>query len=357
MVFTSVERNLECNGPLERSGWRIWLVLCLPTFYYVQMWLRDDFTKNMNIDDHILMENFDDKVNSWNVANLTTVARSNNSDQSLTGLKVWLMDSIGAKPGDTKIVPHLNISHDDVKPTNLYPKLKVGGYFAPEECQARHYVAVIVPYRGRHDNLKIFLYNIHPFLMAQKLQYQIFIIEQYGNASFNMGRLYNAGYREIQEYGKWKCVVFHDVDLLPTDRRILYTCPTYPRHMCAGTLHDPTYRPLFGGVVAMTPEHYEKANGYSNLFWGRGGEDDDMFWRLRFTGTTVVRYDKRIAKYWSLPHNSEPKNERRFEILKTIRDRWKHEGLSSVKYRLMGTTFRHLFTHIVVDINPFGDTY
>jgi hypothetical protein len=36
------------------------------------------------------------------------------------------------------------------------------------------------------------------------------------------------------------------------------------------------YKELVGGVLAMTPEHYKMTNGFSNSFWGWGGEDDDM---------------------------------------------------------------------------------
>ena len=36
------------------------------------------------------------------------------------------------------------------------------------------------------------------------------------------------------------------------------------------------YKELVGGVLAMKPHHYMKANGFSNSFWGWGGEDDDM---------------------------------------------------------------------------------
>ena len=31
-----------------------------------------------------------------------------------------------------------------------------------------------------------------------------------------------------------------------------------------------------GGVVGFTPEHYTRVNGYSNLYYGWGGEDNDM---------------------------------------------------------------------------------
>lgn len=39
------------------------------------------------------------------------------------------------------------------------------------------------------------------------------------------------------------------------------------------------YHKLVGGVFNIRPSHYFLVNGYSNLFWGWGGEDDDMGYR------------------------------------------------------------------------------
>jgi len=38
---------------------------------------------------------------------------------------------------------------------------------------------------------------------------------------------------------------------------------------------------IFGGVSALSSDHMRAVNGYSNQFWGWGGEDDDMSLRLR----------------------------------------------------------------------------
>ena len=55
--------------------------------------------------------------------------------------------------------------------------LSAGGRHKPSNCLARHKVAIIIPYRDREVHLKIFLQNIHPFLMSQQLDYAIFVVE------------------------------------------------------------------------------------------------------------------------------------------------------------------------------------
>ena len=40
------------------------------------------------------------------------------------------------------------------------------------------------------------------------------------------------------------------------------------------------YAAIFGGVAALKKEHFQLVNGFSNQFFGWGGEDDDLYNRF-----------------------------------------------------------------------------
>lgn len=113
----------------------------------------------------------------------------------------------------------------------LRPFLHKGGAFDPPDCQSIDHVAIIIPFRDRYEHLSIFLRNMHPFLMNQNISYRIFVVEQTNKKPFNRAALMNIGFLEALKFFKWDCFIFHDVDLLPLDKRNLYTCPKEPRHM------------------------------------------------------------------------------------------------------------------------------
>ncbi|KAG0428688.1 hypothetical protein HPB47_024342 [Ixodes persulcatus] len=111
-----------------------------------------------------------------------------------------------------------------------------GGRFKPKKCLARHRVAILVSYRNREKQLNVFLHNMHQFLPRQQIDYGIFVIEQDENGKFNRAKLFNVGYLESLALYDYECFIFHDVDLVPEDDRILYTCPEKPRHLSNGSL-------------------------------------------------------------------------------------------------------------------------
>ncbi|VDN31839.1 unnamed protein product [Gongylonema pulchrum] len=161
----------------------------------------------------------------------------------------------------------------------LYPHLEPGGHGKPKNCQAQHRVAIVVPYRDREVHLRIFLHNLHSLLSKQQLDYAIFIVEQHANETFNRAKLMNVGFAEAMKLYDWQCFIFHDVDLLPENDRNIYSCPEQPRHMSVAIdkfKYKLPYGSIFGGISAMTVEQFVKINGFSNDYWGWGGEDDDL---------------------------------------------------------------------------------
>ncbi|VDN32356.1 unnamed protein product [Gongylonema pulchrum] len=88
----------------------------------------------------------------------------------------------------------------------------------------------------------------------------------------------NAAFRFAERLNV-RCVIFHDVDMFPQDDRNFYGCPPTPRHIGAyvSTLgYQLWYKEIVGGVLAISMDDYRAVNGYSNLYWAWGGEDDDM---------------------------------------------------------------------------------
>ena len=109
--------------------------------------------------------------------------------------------------------------------------IHLGGHWYPSHCQVKQRLALVICYREREQQLKIFLDNIHPFLKQQQLDYTIIIVNQHGKELFNRGALFNVGYIEAIKLYPFTCFIFHDVDLLPEDSRNLYKCDYHPRHM------------------------------------------------------------------------------------------------------------------------------
>ncbi|CAK9295830.1 unnamed protein product [Gordionus sp. m RMFG-2023] len=165
---------------------------------------------------------------------------------------------------------------------SFLPSVKQGGHWKPQKCISRHKLAIIIPYRDREEHLYKLLASLHSLLKRQEIFYKIYVVEQYGSGLFNKAILMNAAFREAFWEKNFHCYVFHDVDLMPEDYRNMYSCPKQPRHLSVAIDemdYKLKYQMLVGGVLMFKPEHFIKVNGYSNLYWGWGAEDDDMAYR------------------------------------------------------------------------------
>ncbi|XP_054267667.1 beta-1,4-N-acetylgalactosaminyltransferase bre-4-like [Macrosteles quadrilineatus] len=252
--------------------------------------------------------------------------------------------------GPMKVIKDIVPAEDIAR---LFPDLQPGGQWQPRNCTARDHVAIIVPYRNREAHLYILLRNLHPMLQRQQIDYGIFIIEQAGEGPFNRAMLFNVGFLEALKVRDFDCFIFHDVDLIPEDDRNFYTCPEQPRHMSVAVdvfSYKLPYADLFGGVSAMTREQFEQVNGFSNMFWGWGGEDDDMSSRLRNSGLHISRYPNNIARYTMLTHRKEKANPKRYEKLYNSHKRMSVDGINSIQYKRLSLKFGKLFTWVLVEL-------
>lgn len=227
--------------------------------------------------------------------------------------------------------------------------------WSPDHCAPRHRVAVVVPYRDRRLHLLILLKYLHPILQRQLLSYRIYVVEQYGNDTFNKGVLMNAGVREAFRDADFHCFVFHDVDLIPEDDRNMYSCPPSPRHMSVAIdkfNYTLPYQMLVGGVFAIKREHFLKVNGFSNLYWGWGGEDDDMAYRIKHKNLKIIRPPASVARYTMIKHIHRPEspNNIRMALVRMAWYRMNRDGLSTAKYRVVKRQDLPLYTHLLVDI-------
>lgn len=126
-----------------------------------------------------------------------------------------------------------NLSQDTIADVeNRFKQyLLPGGWYRPNECNAKDRVAIIIPFRDREEHLPVLLKNLHPMLMRQQVNYGIFVVEETKADPFNRASLMNVGFLEANKLDNWDCFIFHDVDLIPLDDRNLYRCPEQPRHM------------------------------------------------------------------------------------------------------------------------------
>ncbi|XP_051869873.1 beta-1,4-galactosyltransferase 4 isoform X1 [Pristis pectinata] len=235
------------------------------------------------------------------------------------------------------------------------PKVQKGMY-APQECHPLQRVAVLIPYRNRERHLLYLLEHLHPLLQRQLLDYGIYVINQAGNGRFNRAKLLNVGFLEAMKERKWDCFIFHDVDLIPENDFNLYLCDNVPKHLVVGrnaTGYKNRYAGYFGGVTALTREQFTQVNGFSNRYWGWGGEDDDLRIRVQLQKMKIVRPPSEIARYTMTFHKRDKGNEvnnDRMKLLREVSQNWKKDGLNSCSYNVLLQDHKPLYINITVDI-------
>lgn len=164
----------------------------------------------------------------------------------------------------------------------------------------RHH-AIIIPYRDRKFHLEQFIEHMGPYLRRNfpKDTFELWIVEQDDSFLFNRAWLGNVGIANIKQQNRQhryeelkakdakandnvnltvsvppppRCIILHDVDLIPTVDGVPYTNCSRPIQLGSELAHF-NYTipyPIYTGGVgpSMTLEHWTKINGMSNDFYG-----------------------------------------------------------------------------------------
>lgn len=210
-------------------------------------------------------------------------------------------------------------------------------------------LGIIVPYRDREEHLNIFIPYMFHFLKKHcSSDFNLFIINQHDSEPFNRGKLINVGYERVKHMFDY--MVIHDVDTLPLssnynyDKNVIHLIPKFYQDNSNGTLN--TYKNLVSGAVKITNDNFEKANGFSNNYWGWGEEDIDFSIRLKKAGLGMYHYkssDNDLGEYLCLSHNRNIVKHN-YDMNKTLRineetdiSDYKSEGLNTLEYDLVSS--------------------
>ena len=220
--------------------------------------------------------------------------------------------------------------------------------------QKKYRVNIIVPFRDggdqtrtKHlelfrDRMSIFIPKVVENLTAQgwDAKFDVTVIEQSPEHSFNRGALLNIGFKLDETYDAY---IFHDVDLIPEDIMIPVYAGPYGKNAVAhfasewGRYKNP-YKYL-GGVLLVGGEVFKRANGFPNNYYGWGGEDDEL--RRRFEtllGDNVQEYVTLVGKPGGLRDLEQI--ETAGEKLQTIQDknpvRWEGKAKHNATWRENG---------------------
>lgn len=189
-------------------------------------------------------------------------------------------------------------------------------------------------------------------------QYHIFIIEQSQDGNpFNIGKLKNVGFDIVKDYEQknrgvhFTNFIFTDIDMLPDDDLLPYYINPIDGIISLairGTRYEQldakTSKVFLGGVLGFDRDSFEKINGYPNNFWGWGGEDDALIYRLVASnvptvnmprsGNVVDLEDKMTVKEKLKVTKIDDKKWEKLFIDTTM---WRTNGLNTLEYKIITT--------------------
>jgi len=222
-----------------------------------------------------------------------------------------------------------------------------------EKSSIQNKTAIIVPFREsdkdtnvRTKQLERFIKYMNEYLNG--VSYTIYIVEQSNDKrKFNRGALLNIGFQAAKEDG-CNIFVFHDVDLLPSQELKEYyiTVPdSRPVHIASVWNRYNQNPHYFGGIVAFNKDSFTRINGYPNNFWGWGGEDDELYNRVKHfytvkkaqKGSVLDMENMNLQDKLEYLRQNDMKFMQKKEALAQHNETWKQNGLNHLQYEVIST--------------------
>lgn len=217
---------------------------------------------------------------------------------------------------------------------------------------------LVTPYRNREIHLSKWVSHYRELIPSVPL----YVIEQADDKAFNRAKLFNCFY--LLEGHKFLYSIYHDVDmrLMPrTDVNEAFAYPENPTHIATfieqfnwGVAKKPSewkeaYPLFFGGVVALSKFQMDKSNGWSNLIYSYGIEEDLMRQNLVSCGMQI---DRRKA-YFNCENHERKIDALLFrknaDYLKKGMD-YEIDGLKHCEFTLVSSDQKDGYTHIKVTL-------
>lgn len=202
-------------------------------------------------------------------------------------------------------------------------------------------LSIIIPFRNREKHLEILLTSIVDKI---KEEFDIVVVEQFNSKPFNKAKLLNIGFDYKKNDSDYFC--FHDVDMIPQED-VDYSCTEDAIVHLSSRISQFSYKlpseNYCGGVISFKKNDFVQINGFSNEYWGWGGEDDDLYFRIKKSKLPFIRKN---CTFDSLLHNREINQEdyqKNYNRLHSHYD-YQKDGLSNLSYSMISKENINSFT-------------